>query len=125
VKKILVVDDETDVQFLFEQRFRREIRNQEIKFSYAHSGEEALSYLNEDESEFVIILSDINMPGMSGLELLKSIRTTHPLSPPTVMMITAYGDTENYDQAMQAGANAFLTKPLNFNELKEKLNNTI
>ncbi|WP_234734165.1 response regulator [Tellurirhabdus bombi] len=125
MKKILVVDDETDVQFLFEQRFRREIRNQEINFSYAHSGEEALSYLTKHESEFVIILSDINMPGMSGLELLKCIRTTHPLSPPTVMMITAYGDSENYDQAMQAGANAFLTKPLNFNELKEKLNNTV
>lgn len=68
-----------------------------------------------------MILSDINMPGMSGIELLKRIRTDHPSAPPQVMMITAYGDAANHDQAMQLGADDFLTKPVNFNELKEKL----
>ncbi|GAB3924807.1 response regulator [Larkinella terrae] len=119
--KVLVVDDETDVQVLFEQRFRREIRGGEINFAFAHSGEKALAYLNEHASECVLILSDINMPGMSGLELLRLIKTTYPVPPPVVMMITAYGDADSYDQAMQLGADAFLTKPLDFTNLKEKL----
>ena len=68
-----------------------------------------------------MILSDINMPGMSGIELLKKIRSEHPAAPPQVMMITAYGDSANHDQAMQLGADDFLTKPVNFVELKEKL----
>ena len=72
--KILVVDDEKDVQVLFEQRFRKEIRNKEMEFVFAFSGEEALAYLNEHEHEAVLILSDINMPGMSGLELLRHIK---------------------------------------------------
>jgi CheY-like chemotaxis protein len=119
--KILVVDDEEDVQALFEQRFRREIRNGEFQFSFAFSGEEALHFLDGHASEIVMILSDINMPGMSGIELLKSIRKDHPLAPPVVMMITAYGDTDNYSQAMKFGADDFLTKPVNFTELKQKL----
>lgn len=119
--KILVVDDETDVRALFEQRFRREIRSGEYAFSFANSGEEALGQLDGAGSEIVLILSDINMPGMSGLELLSRIRTQHPAAPPVVMMITAYGDAENHDQAMRLGANDFLTKPLNFNDLKQKL----
>ena len=123
--KILVVDDETDVKFLFEQRFRREIRSGEINFSFANSGEEALSFLNDHFSEAVLILSDINMPGMSGLELLRRIRSSYPAPPPVVMMITAYGDQENYSQAMQYGANDFLTKPLDFSLLKEKLKYTL
>lgn len=123
--KVLVVDDETDVQVLFEQRFRREIRAGEIQFAFAHSGENALTYLNEHASEYVLILSDINMPGMSGLELLRLIRTEHPAAPPTVMMITAYGDAESHDQAMKLGADAFLTKPLDFANLKEKLKNAL
>jgi CheY-like chemotaxis protein len=123
--KVLVVDDETDVQLLFEQRFRREIRAGEINFAFAHSGEKALTYLNEHASEYVLILSDINMPGMSGLELLRLIKTTYPAPPPVVMMITAYGDTESYDQAMQLGADAFLTKPLDFTNLKEKLKSAL
>ncbi|RYE34053.1 MAG: response regulator [Sphingobacteriaceae bacterium] len=119
--KILVVDDEPDVQPLFLQRFRKEIKNGEIAFSFALSGEEALNYLHQHLSEIVLILSDINMPGMSGLELLKEIRHEHLSAPPYVMMVTAYGDDENYNQAMQNGANDFLTKPVDFNNLKEKL----
>lgn len=118
----MVVDDEADVQPLFQQRFRKEIRNGEISFDFALSGEQALSYLEERHSEVVLILSDINMPGMSGLELLSRIRHDYNAPPPpVVMMITAYGDDENYQQAMQSGANDFLTKPLDFNLLKEKL----
>nr|WP_293845644.1 response regulator [uncultured Arsenicibacter sp.] len=123
--KILVVDDETDVKALFEQRFRREIRSGDISFAFAHSGEAALEVLQDHVSEFVLILSDINMPGMSGLELLRRIRTTYPVAPPKVMMLTAYGDDENYNQAMQYGANDFLTKPLDFSLLKEKLKETL
>jgi len=120
--KILVVDDEADVQPLFQQRFRKEIRNGDISFDFALSGEQAISYLEERHSEVVLILSDINMPGMSGLELLSRIRHDYNAPPPpVVMMITAYGDDENYQQAMQSGANDFLTKPLDFNLLKEKL----
>ncbi|ASU31981.1 response regulator [Mucilaginibacter xinganensis] len=120
--KILVVDDEADIQPLFLQRFRKEIRNNEVEFSFAQSGEDALGYLKEKHSEVVLILSDINMPGMSGLELLTHIREDFDTPPPpVVMMITAYGDDENYKQAMEKGANDFLTKPLDFNLLKEKL----
>lgn len=119
--KILVVDDEKDIRTLFEQRFRREIRNQEMEFAFAFSGEEALKYLNQHEHEAVLILSDINMPGMSGLDLLREIKQTFENPPPIVMMITAYGDAENYNQAMKLGADDFLTKPLDFSILKEKL----
>ena len=120
--KILVVDDEADVQPLFLQRFRKEIRNHEVEFDFAQSGEEALSYLKDKHQEVVLILSDINMPGMSGIELLTHIREDFPTPPPPVVMtITAYGDEENYKQAMDKGADDFLTKPLDFNLLKEKL----
>jgi two-component system, chemotaxis family, chemotaxis protein CheY len=119
--KILVVDDEKDVQTLFEQRFRREIKTGEILFDFAFSGEEALQYLNKNKQEAVLILSDINMPGMSGLELLKRIKEEHHEPPPVVMMITAYGDAENFSTAKQLGADDFLTKPVDFTSLKEKL----
>ncbi len=119
--KILVVDDERDVQMLFEQKFRKEIRNEEMSFAFTFSGEEALQYLNSLDHEAVLILSDINMPGMSGLELLRHIKEEHHEPPPVVMMITAYGDAENYNTAMRLGADDFLTKPLEFGLLKEKL----
>jgi len=119
--KILVVDDETDVQMLFEQRFRKEIRSGEMNFVFAFSGEEALNYLNGHEHEAVLILSDINMPGMSGLELLGHIKQKYHKPPPIVMMITAYGDAENYNMAKELGADDFLTKPVDFTLLKEKL----
>jgi two-component system, chemotaxis family, chemotaxis protein CheY len=119
--KILVVDDEKDIQTLFEQRFRKEIRDKLVNFVFAFSGEDALSYLNLHEHEAVLILSDINMPGMSGLELLGHIKQKHRKPPPVVMMITAYGDAENFNMAKQLGADDFLTKPVDFNLLKEKL----
>ncbi len=122
MKKILVVDDEYDVKTLFEQRFRREIKNGEYDFMFAFSGEEALNYLKTQEQKAVLILSDINMPGMSGLELLRYIKEQHEIPPPFVMMVTAYGDSENYDMAMKLGADDFLTKPVDFGSLKEKLN---
>lgn len=119
--KILVVDDEKDIQALFEQRFRKEIRSGEMEFAFAFSGEEALIFLEDSGQEAVLILSDINMPGISGLELLRRIKEKYKEPPPIVMMITAYGDNDNHQTAMHLGANDFLTKPLDFNFLKEKL----
>jgi CheY-like chemotaxis protein len=119
--KILVVDDEKDMKTLFEQRFRREIRDGKVNFVFANSGEEALTYLHRHDHEAVLILSDINMPGMTGLQLLEKIKLEHKTPPPVVMMITAYGDEENYNRAMQLGADDFLTKPLDFFLLKDKL----
>jgi CheY-like chemotaxis protein len=119
--KILVVDDEKDIEILFQQRFRREIKEKEIEFVFAYSGEQALVYLNQHVHEAVLILSDINMPGMSGLELLREIKQKYDQPPPFVMMITAYGDAENYNQAMRLGADDFLTKPVDFTLLKGKL----
>ncbi len=119
--KILVVDDEKDMQTLFEQRFRKEIKEKIVEFVFAFSGEEALSYLNSNSHEAVLILSDINMPGMSGLELLGHIKQKYHKPPPVVMMITAYGDKENFNIAMELGADDFLTKPVDFTALKEKL----
>ncbi len=119
--KILVVDDEQDIQPLFQQRFRREIRNGEIEFVFAYSGEEALICLKKYHSEAVLILSDINMPGMSGLDLLKNIKEDYKEPPPVVMMITAYGDADNYSKAMELGADDFITKPVDFTALKEKI----
>jgi len=119
--KILVVDDERDVQMLFQQHFRKEIRNNILEFMFAFSGEHALSYLEEHNHEAVLILSDINMPGMSGLQLLSKIKETYESPKPHVMMMTAYGDDENYNHAINLGADDFLTKPVDFSALKEKL----
>ena len=119
--KILVVDDEIDIQSLFQQRFRKEIRSQEYIFVFAFSGEEALEYLASNDQEAVLILSDINMPGMSGLDLLAHIKENYTEPPPVVMMITAYGDEDNYNSAKRLGADDFLTKPLDFGMLKDKL----
>lgn len=119
--KVLVVDDERDVQILFEQKFRNEVKSNQVQFEFAFSGEEALTYLNKNKFEEVLILSDINMPGMSGLDLLKFIKQEYLKPPPVVMMITAYGDEENYKTAKLLGADEFLTKPIDFILLKEKL----
>lgn len=119
---ILVVDDEKDVQPLFEQKFRKEIRARKIALSFATSGTEALDYLHQHPDEAALVLSDINMPGMSGLELLRHIKEERRATPPPrVMMISAYGDEESCRVAKDLGADAFLTKPLDFNLLKEKL----
>ena len=123
--KILVVDDEKDIQILFEQRFRKEIRNGEVEFAFAYSGEEALQCVERYKHEAVLILSDINMPGMSGLELLKNIKQKPHQPTPVVMMITAYGDTDNYNKAMELGADDFITKPVDFNTLKETIKTRI
>ncbi len=121
--KVLVVDDEIDVKILFEQRFRREIKEKLIDLVFAFSAEEALTYLHQHKHEVVLILSDVNMPGMSGLDLLKYLKQEYIKPPPIVMIITAYGDEANYNTAIKLGADGFLTKPLDFNELKEKLIN--
>jgi len=96
-----------------------------MEFAFAFSGEEALAYINKHEHEVVLILSDINMPGMSGLVLLEKIKHIYAVPPPIVMMITAYGDSENYTKAIQLGADDFLTKPVDFVLLKEKLKHLI
>ena len=119
--KILMVDDEADAQVLFMQRFRKEIANSEVQFAFASSGKEALGYLNEHAHETKIVLSDINMPGMSGLELLQNIKEKYGNPTPRVMMITAYGDEMNYTESIKLGADDFLTKPVDFQILKEKL----
>jgi CheY-like chemotaxis protein len=117
---VLVVDDEKDVQWLFEQHFRREVRSQRLKFHYAFSGEGALQYLREQGgASVVLVLSDINMPGMTGLELLRLIKDEFPGL--GVHMITAYGDDHNYQQAIAYGADGYLTKPINFAELRATL----
>jgi CheY-like chemotaxis protein len=120
--KILVVDDEQDIQVLFEQRFRKEIRDKRVEFFFAFSGEEALERMRSMEHEAVLILSDINMPGMNGFQLLEEVKKKYLKPPPVVMMITAYGDSENHRMAKELGADDFLTKPVDFNALKEKLN---
>jgi CheY-like chemotaxis protein len=117
---ILVVDDEPDVAEMFRQRFRREARQGTYVLHFAASGEEALDKLsNGVRPELIVILSDINMPGMDGLTLLREIKTRRPDLP--VMMVTAYGDDERRRQAVAAGAFQFLTKPVDFELLKEEL----
>jgi CheY-like chemotaxis protein len=119
--KILVVDDEQDIRTLFEQKFRREIRSGDMELMFAHSGEEALDLLKKMPHEAVLILSDINMPGMSGLTLLGKIKQMYRMPPPIVMMLTAYGNPENVNAARELGADDFLTKPIDFVSLKDKL----
>ena len=121
--KILVVDDEMDVIDLYRQKFRKEIKRQGYEFTFAHSGQEALGILEgeDDDEDTLLILSDINMPGMSGLELLVKIKSTYNPEYLKVMMVSAYGDQENVSTAKNLGADDFLTKPVDFNKLKEKL----
>ena len=118
--KIMVVDDEPDVEILFKQRFRKEIKSGKIQIDFALSAKEALRYLNCQEShDFVLILSDINMPGMSGLQLLKIIKQKFPDL--KVFIITAYGDEANHRLAIEYGADDYLNKPVAFDKLKEKI----
>jgi len=117
---ILVVDDEPDVAEMFRQRFRREVRQGTYVLHFAPSGEAALETLsNGVQPELIVILSDINMPGMDGLTLLREIKTQHPELP--VMMVTAYGDDERRRRAAEDGAFEFLTKPVDFEKLKGQL----
>jgi CheY-like chemotaxis protein len=118
--KIMVVDDEKDMKILFEQRFRKEIKSVKVAFLFAFSGEEACDYLKSNGSENLNqILSDINMPGMNGLELLKWIKNNYPDL--KVAMITAYGDQNNYKQAVEYGCDDYMTKPIDFGQLKNKV----
>ena len=117
---ILVVDDEPDVADLFRQRFRREARQGTYVLHFAGSGEEALESLaNDIQPELIVILSDINMPGMDGLTLLREIRRRRPELP--VMMVTAYGDDDRRRRAAEYGAFEFVTKPVDFDLLKSQL----
>ncbi len=122
MKKILVVDDEHDVEHLFLQRFRKEIRSGLMEMNFAFNGEDALTFIKSlNPYDVVIVLSDINMPGMTGLELLKIIKSEYKTL--KVMMITAYGDESNYNNAISIGADDFMSKPVDFSALKEKILN--
>jgi CheY-like chemotaxis protein len=117
---ILVVDDEPDVADLFRQQFRREARQGTYVMHFAASGEQALELLaDEIHPELIVILSDINMPGMDGLQLLVEIKQRRPDLP--VMMVTAYGDEERRRSARELGAFEFITKPVDFDQLKVQL----
>ena len=115
--RALVVDDESDVQFLFTQKFRREVRKGLLQFVFATSGEEALEKLRTGEAaDVVVVLSDINMPGMGGLALLSTIREEFPDL--EVYMVTAYDDGQLETTALKKGARGYLTKPIDFGTLK-------
>jgi CheY-like chemotaxis protein len=117
---IVIVDDERDVQTLFEQRFRREVRQGLLQLHFAFSGEEALTLLSHGGiADIVLILSDINMPGMNGLELLKLVKERYPQL--KVYMITAYGDAESHQRAVEYGCDDYLTKPIDFKVLKSRM----
>jgi two-component system response regulator (stage 0 sporulation protein F) len=115
--RALVVDDEPDVQLLFSQRFRREVRQGVVDFRFATSGPEALAILHEsDTPDVVLVLSDINMPGMTGIELLRLVKQEFPDL--RVLMVTAYDNADLQREALECGAEGYLTKPLDFEELK-------
>ncbi|HMO30744.1 response regulator [Enterovirga sp.] len=115
---ILVVDDESDVADLFRQQFRRELRSGRFRMEFAHSGPEALERMDlPEDTSLILVLSDINMPGMTGFELLSRIKTMRPDLP--VIMITAYGDAETRRKALEGGASGLLTKPIDFAALRQ------
>lgn len=118
--RLIVVDDERDIQLLFQQKFRKELRNGEVQIFFAFDGHSALELIETIENpESYLILSDINMPEMNGIELLKKIKARYPKL--KVIMITAYGDEQNFLAAKQFGAEEYFTKPIEFDYLKEKL----
>jgi CheY-like chemotaxis protein len=117
---ILVVDDEPDVETLFRQQFRRDLRAGRFTMEFAQSAPAALQSIREAASaSLILILSDINMPGMSGLELLPQAKAARPDVP--VIMITAYGDAETKRKALERGADALLTKPIDFLLLRDEI----
>ncbi len=117
---VLVVDDEPDVAELFRQRFRRDLREQRFVMDFAVSAKDALARIASIiEQPLILILSDINMPGMTGLEMLPKVRELRPDVP--VIMITAYGDPETRRIAVESGAEGLLTKPIDFALLREKI----
>jgi CheY-like chemotaxis protein len=117
---MMVVDDEADVAELFRQQFRREVRQGQYVMHFAGSAEEALGKLDEGvDPELIVVLSDINMPGMDGLGLLREVKRRHAELP--VIMVTAYGDDERRRKASEFGAAEFVTKPVDFDSLKRQL----
>lgn len=118
--RILVVDDEKDVELLFRQKFRKEIKSKSLELVFAFSGQEALEILEKSNPPKVIyIFSDINMPGMTGLELLQQVKEKFPNI--KISMISAYGDKDNYEKAIDSGAKEFFTKPIDFASLKQEI----
>jgi CheY-like chemotaxis protein len=121
---ILVVDDEPDVEALFRQQFRREIRAARFAMEFAQSAPMALQRItNAGDESLILILSDINMPGMSGLELLPKAKAIRPDVP--IIMITAYGDSETKRRALENGAEALLTKPIDFGTLRIEIDSRV
>ena len=121
---ILVVDDEPDVEALFRQQFRRDLKAERFKMQFAPSAHEALLRAAEiKDPSLVLILSDINMPGMSGLEMLPKVLAERPHVP--VIMITAYGDAETRRKAMERGAVGLLTKPIDFELVRHEIDTRI
>jgi CheY-like chemotaxis protein len=117
---VLVVDDEPDVEMLFRQQFRRDLRDNRFILDFAQSGESALQRISDASGQsLILILSDINMPGMSGLELLPRAKAARPDVP--VIMITAYGDDATKRKALDGGAEALLTKPIDFAILRGEI----
>ncbi|MGA7407251.1 MAG: response regulator [Pseudolabrys sp.] len=117
---VLVVDDEPDVEMLFRQQFRHDLRSGRFTMEFAQSGEMALQRIADAvEVSIILILSDINMPGMTGLELLPKAKTARPHVP--VIMITAYGDAETKRKALEGGAEALFTKPIDFGALRNEI----
>jgi CheY-like chemotaxis protein len=117
---VLVVDDEPDVEALFRQHFRRDLRAERFAMDFAMSAPDALARVaGTTEQSLILILSDINMPGMSGLEMLPKVRELRPDVP--VIMITAYGDAETRRKAIEGGATGLLTKPIDFALLREEI----
>jgi CheY-like chemotaxis protein len=122
--RILVVDDEKDVELLFRQKFRKEVKNNSLELVFAFSGQEAIEILERSNPPKVVyIFSDINMPGMTGLELLDRVKGKYPDI--KVSMISAYGDKDNYNKAIKSGAKEFFTKPIDFVSLKEEIKGLI
>lgn len=121
---ILVVDDEPDVEALFRQQFRRELRAGRFAMEFAQSAQLALQRItNAGDESLILILSDINMPGMSGLELLPKAKAIRPDVP--IIMITAYGDAETKRKALENGAEALLTKPIDFGTLRSEIDSRV
>ena len=121
---ILVVDDEPDVEMLFRQQFRRDLRDDRFRMEFAQSGDMALRRITDATGvSLILILSDINMPGMTGLELLPKAKAARPDVP--VIMITAYGDAETKRKALEGGAEALLTKPIDFGALRSEIHTRI
>jgi len=117
---ILVVDDEPDVEVLFRQQFRHDLRAGRFTMDFAQSGDMALQRITDAaDVSIILILSDINMPGMSGLELLPKAKAMRPDVP--IIMITAYGDAETKRKALENGAEALLTKPIDFGVLRSEI----